>query len=105
MPLLALIWGLVSRVLPWLLSVASSITTALVASSAARALAIAAAITAFVLWMPMPAFLDALPGLVAGIPDGVVFAMSYARVGEGVAIVLGAMVIRFVARLVLRAIS
>lgn len=105
MPILALIWGLVSRVLPWLLTAVSSATTAVVASHAARFVAVSAAITAFVLWMPMPAWLSGLPGLVAAIPPEVVFVMSYAHVGTGVSIVVGALVIRFIARLVLKAMN
>jgi hypothetical protein len=103
--ILRLIWGLFSRFGAWILPIASSLTGLLVASAAARFVAVAAAITAFVLWMPMPSWLDAVPGLVGAIPSSVVFAMSYARVGEGVAIVVSALALRFVARLVLKALA
>lgn len=103
--ILRLVWGLLSKVLPSIGLAAASATSLFVASAAARALAVSAAILAFVLWLPMPTWVSNLPVLVAGIPEGVVFLMSYARLKEGVAIVLGAMALRFVARLVLKAIS
>jgi hypothetical protein len=103
MAILRLIWGLISRVGAWALPLWSSLTGLLVASAAARFLAVSAAVTAFVLFVPMPSWLDALPGLVAAIPPSVVYAMRYAHVADGVTIVVGALVIRFVARLVLRA--
>lgn len=103
--LLRLVWGLISKVLPGLALTAGSATSLLVASAAARAVAVSAAIVAFVLWMPMPSWVLAVPGLASNIPPSVVFLMGYARVKEGLAIVLGAMVIRFVARLALKVIA
>lgn len=103
--LLRLLWGLVSRVLPGIAASVASATGLLVASSAARSLAVGAAVVAFMLWVPMPSWLQSVPSLVSNIPAGVVFAMGYAKVKEGVTIVLGAMVVRFLARLALRVIS
>lgn len=103
--ILRLIWGLISRILPGLATVLVSATSLLVASSAARALAVSAAIFAFVAWLPMPGWLDAIPSLVSSIPASVVYVMGYARVGEGVTIVLGALVVRFAARLALQVLS
>lgn len=105
MPILGLIWGLISRAIPWLLSAVASATTAVVASRAATTVAVAAAITAFVLWMPMPGWVQQIPALVSQIPPSVVYVMGYARVAEGVTIVVSAYVIRFVARLVLKAMT
>lgn len=103
--ILRLLWGMISRLLPGLVTAVGSATGLLVASAAARAVAVSAAIVALILWLPMPSWLQSLPSLAASIPPGVVYAMGYARVKEGVTIILGAMVIRFLARLALRVIG
>lgn len=103
--ILRLLWGLVSRLLPGIVTSIGSATSLLVASAAARAAAVGAAVTAFMIWLPMPAWLTAIPGLAASIPSGVVYMMGYARIKEGIAIILGAMVIKFLARLALKVIT
>jgi Protein of unknown function (DUF2523) len=103
--ILKLIWRVISKVVPGLGMAMSSATGLLVASAAARALAVSAALVAFVLWMPMPAWLASIPGYAAQIPVEVVYVMQYARIKEGVTIILGAYVVRFLARLALRAIG
>lgn len=105
MPLLRLLWGLLSRLLPGLFTAVGSATAFVSASAAVKASVTAAAIAAFVLWLPMPVWVASIPSLVAAIPDPVVYVLGYARAAEGMSIVLGALVIRFVARLVLRALS
>lgn len=105
MPLLRLLWGLLSRVIPGIGLAVGSATALVSAAAAVKAAATAAAIAAFIAWMPMPSWVMSIPSLVGSIPETVLFAMGYARVAEGVGIVLGALVVRFVARLVLRAID
>lgn len=101
MPLLGLIWGLLSRGWHWLLAAVGSATGLVVASTAARAAAVTAAIVAFVLWIPVPGWVDQIPALIAAVPAEVVYVARYARVGDGLTIVLSAYAIRFAARLVL----
>lgn len=103
--ILRLLWGLISRLLPGFASAVGSATGLLVASAAARAVAVSAAVVAFVMWLPMPGWLQSLPSLASSIPGGVLYVMAYARVKEGVTIILGAMVVRFLARLALKVIG
>lgn len=61
-----------------------------------------AVIVAVLIWLPLPAWLTALPSLLASMPSGVVWALGVCKFKEGLAIILGAYVLRMVVRLGLR---
>lgn len=103
--LLRLIWGAVAGSLPPMVAALAQAWSIFMAIRAVQAIAKASAIVALILWLPMPPFITAIPGLVAQIPESVVYVMEYARVKEGVIIVLGALVVRFIARLMLRSLD
>lgn len=100
--ILRLIWGLLSRALPALALIGTKVTAVFTAAKAAHAVLKAAAIAALLLWLPLPGWLTSIPSYVGAIPAEVVYLMEYAKVKEGVAIVVSAMVLRFVARLLLK---
>lgn len=49
-------------------------------------------------WLPVPSFFQQAGGALQGIPQGVVFFLEPFRIGEGLAIVLVAFLIRFIIR-------
>lgn len=61
----------------------------------------ASVLTAFILWLPLPGWLVALPGRIAAMPAGMAFLLKLVEFRAGLGIVVGALIIRFISRLVL----
>lgn len=101
MPLLRVILVLLRSRLALIFAFVSKLWLVLTAIRAVRWGVKAAVMAAFVLWLPLPVWLEALPGRIASLPSGMVWLLGLMRFKEGLAIVIGCLVFRFLARTVI----
>lgn len=92
------LWEYVSRLFKWLQDAYDYAVDFVMNLPAFIFSKIADAVVAFFNWIPVPSFVRGAAGAFAGIPESVVFFAQPFRIGEGIAIVLLAYVLRFVIR-------